>query len=77
MHRLPGGGLVTFDHQILIGGEWIKAGLVYTDTIDVNEPVYTLSVSSEEPESNGYSPTTEHSFTLEDGTIATNNVYQK
>ena len=72
MHRLPGGGLVTYDHQILVKGEWVKAGLIFSDTVEVNEPVYTLSVFSEEQESNGHSATTEHSFELQDGTIATN-----
>jgi len=72
LHQLPGGGLVTYGHRILVDGQWVNAGTIFTKTINTNLPVYTLTVLSGEPESLGRSPRSEHSFTLEDGTIASN-----
>lgn len=72
LHVMPDGSKVTYKHQILVDGVWIPAGEVYKETVECDEKVYTLSVSSSEPESTGHAPDTEHSFTLENGIIATN-----
>jgi len=72
MHELPGGGQVTYSHQILVDGVWRNAGDMFTKTIHTDEPVYNLSVHTNEDLALKDSPITERSFTLCDGTIAHN-----
>lgn len=72
LHVLPDGALVTHAHKILVNSEWVCSGDVYSETREANEPVYTLSIFSRETEDTGVSPQTEHSFTLENGVIASN-----
>ena len=77
LHVMSDNELVTFKHKVLRDREWVNAGLVFTETREVNEPVYTISMDSEEPESEMMSPTTERSFTLANGVISHNNTIIK
>lgn len=76
LHVIPG-GVSTHNHKILLDGQWVCAGKIYTETVEANEPVYTLTVGSTEPEVNAMSPRTEHSFTLSSGLVVTNQMIQK
>lgn len=72
LHVIRGEELVTYDHKILIEDEWVNAGDVFTMTKESDDAVYTLSILTSEPESQAGSATSEHSYTLECGVIASN-----
>ncbi|MFZ1973838.1 MAG: Hint domain-containing protein [Candidatus Acidiferrales bacterium] len=72
LYRLPDGGFVTFAHKILHDGKWVNAGSVYKDMCFSDQPLYTLSMESEETIDQMLSPTTERSFTLSNGIVAHN-----
>jgi hypothetical protein len=71
MQELPEGA-ITYNHEVLADGRWMKAGEVFKETVEVEEPVYTLSMLTYEPEELCHSPRTEHSFTLASGVVVTN-----
>lgn len=72
LHKMPNYERVTFSHKILRGSEWVNAGFVFPETVEVFEPVYHIIMDSTEPFSEMMSPTTERSFTLSSGIIAHN-----
>lgn len=72
LHVMPKNGLVTAFHKILHEGKWCNAQELFPQTVLVNEPVYTLSMFSSEPLDQQTSSTTERSFTLGNGFIASN-----
>lgn len=76
LHVMPQGA-VTHNHKILVDGIWIKAGEVFNEILETNEPVYTLSMFSREPLELSLTPNTERSFTLSNGVVATNVIINK
>jgi hypothetical protein len=72
--QMPG-GLVTKLHPVLSEGKWVRAHQVFTETVPFKGVVWNLTIDTEDPtfeEIQLDSPTTEHSFVLENGHVAHN-----
>ena len=74
LHIMPAGWGVTAKHEILHDAKWPRAAELWKDTRHYEGFLFTLEVKTREPHADKYSPTTSHSFTLGDGTVAHNNL---
>lgn len=71
MYDLPAGGLVKPQHHILVNGKGVRADKHLTFGRNFEGYVYNLVIETD-PTDKGLAADTEHSYTLDDGTVVHN-----